>query len=111
MNIEIQLSNDELVLINTQLQKVYATSKGSIAMYNVIASICFGLADTFDKKTKNRIKKSSLFDSKKKTKITLKYHEAFALKFWLYGEEPSITNEYQKTLINKQIANLDQKLT
>lgn len=111
MKIEITLSSDELVCINNQLQKAYGRTFQQVALYNVVHSIVLELADSFDTKTKTRIKKANIFDSRKKTKITLKYHEAWALKIYLHSEVPTIDNEYQRSLLNKQIANLDQKLT
>ena len=111
MKIEITLTSDELVCINNQLQKAYGRSFQQVALYNVVHSIALEMADKFDTKTKSRIKKANIFDSRKKTKIALKYHEAWALKIYLHSEVPTVDNEYQRSLLNKQIANLDQKLT
>lgn len=110
MKIEINLSNDELVCINNQMQESYARRYGGVEVYDVIHSIAQDLADKFDTKTKSRIKKANIFDARKKTKITLKYHEAWALKAYLAASLPRINNDYQYNLLQKQINHLDQKM-
>ena len=110
MKIELKLSNDELICINNQLQNAYGRRFLEITLYNVIHSITLDLADKFDTKTKTRIKKANIFDANKKTKITLKYYEAWALKVYLHESIQSIDNAYQRNILQKQINHLDQKL-
>ena len=110
MKIELKLSTDELVCINNQLQQSYGRRYDSVEIYNVVHSIAQDLADRFDSKTKSIIKKANLFEAKKKTKISLKYYEAWALKAYLTASIVSIENDYQRTLSQKQINNLDQQL-
>lgn len=110
MKIELKLSSDELVCINNQLQKAYGRGFLQVDLYNVVHSIVLEVADSFDTKTKTRIKKANIFDSRKKTKISLKYHEAWAIKIYLQSEVQEINNDYQRTLLNKQIGIIDQQL-
>jgi len=110
MKIELQLTNDQLMAINNQLQKVYEMPVSTDQRENVYKSIAFDLADKFDKKCKNLIKKASLFSQKKKIKISLKFHEAWALQAVLMELIIYMDNEYQKTLIQKTINALDEKL-
>jgi len=110
MKIELKLSNDELMCINNQLQNAYARRFLEVKLYNVIHSITLELADKFDTKTKTRIKKANIFDLKKKTKITLKYYEAWGLKVYLNESLQSVENIYQRNILQKQINHLDQKL-
>lgn len=111
MKIELKLSTDELVCINNQLLQSYGRRYDSVEIYNVIHSIIVqDLADRFDSKMKSIIKKVNLFEAKKKTKISLKYYEAWALKAYLTASIASVDNDYQRTLLQKQINNLDQQL-
>ena len=110
MKIELKLTNDELICINNQLQEAYGRRFGTLAMYNVVHSISLDLADKFDAKAKSLIKKANIFSVKRNTKITLKYHEAWALKIFLNEAIQRIDNDYYRTLVQKTINILDQKL-
>ena len=110
MKIEIKLSRDELELFNYLLQQSYGRRFQSVRLYNIVHSLSLDLADSFDKKFKTRIKKVNLFDGKKKTKITLKYHEAWALKIYLSNELETTTGDWDRNALLKHIMNLDQQL-
>lgn len=109
MKVEIKFSNDTLMAINAQLQEIYNLPVSTIKRENVYKSIGVDLADKFDKKCKTLIKKASLFDQKKRFKMSLKFHEAWALQEILMELVSQVKNEYQKTLIEKTINTLDQK--
>lgn len=110
MKIELKLSKDELTLFNNLLQQAYARRFESVHLYNVVHSISLDLADSFDKKFKTRLKKVNLFDGKKKTKITLKYHEAWALKLYLNNELAIAEDTWEHNALMKHVYNLDQQL-
>jgi len=110
MKIEININTDTLIALNSVLKQVYELPVSNDKRENVYKSIGFDLADKFDKKCKTRVKKADLFDSKKKTKFTLKYHEAWALEEILREITPFIQNPYQVILLNKVTDTLNQKL-
>lgn len=109
MKVELNFSLDTLMAVNKQLQKMYELPVSTVKRENVYKSIGFDLADKFDKKCKTLIKKTSLFDQKKRFKMSLKFHEAWALQEILMELVSDVNNSYQKALIEKTIHNLDQK--
>jgi hypothetical protein len=111
MKIEIHLSIDTLVATDQQLQKIYELPLSLKTTENVYKSIGFDLADAFNKKAKNQIKKANLFEKKSK-KMTLKYHEAWALEKILKDlqEHSPPANDYKKTLLRSLTDKLNQKL-
>ena len=113
MTIVIHLTKDELNLFRNLLNNAYGNSFQGVALYNVIHSISLDLAETFDKKFKTIIKKSNLFDFKKKIKFSFKYHEAWALKVFLNNEYEIINSacqDWERNVLLKHINNLDQQL-
>ena len=76
MKIELKLNNDSIIAVNELLSYIYDMERSNDKKVNVNLSIGYDLADKFDSKAKQLVKKATLFDTKKKHKITLKYHEA-----------------------------------
>ncbi len=111
MKIEIKISNDSILAVNELLQHIYTMQKSNDKKVNVYRSIGFDLADKFDTKAKQLIKKTTLFDLKKKHKITLKFHEAWALEIILRELFTYTDNHYKRFQINIVIDDLNQKLT
>mgnify|MGYP001207949675 CR=1 FL=1 len=109
MKIELQLSNDALVLANKVLQKVYELPVSNVEKENVYRSIAFDLADKFDKRVKKLIKNANLFE-KRTNKLSIKYHEAWALQQILLDAEIELQNPYQITLRQGIIDKLNPKL-
>lgn len=97
--------------INSVIKNVYELSVSNDQRENIYKSIGFDLADKFDSKTKALIRKANLFDTAKKIKITLKYHEAWALQMILMEVLPTISNTYQNTLITKVIHFIDERIS
>lgn len=109
MKIELNISTDALMAANKILKEIYNLPVSNDKRENVYKSIGFDLADKFDKKCKTQIKKANLFE-KKKIKLSLKYHEAWALEAIiqdLIGEV--IHNEYQKALLTNLTHIINQK--
>ncbi len=109
MKVELRLTADSIVAVNQLLQNIYeltATSKHE----KVYRSIGFELADKFDSKAKSLIKKTSLFDTKKKHKITLKFYEAWALEIILNNFKTLVSDHYSLFRVNLVIDDLNQKL-
>lgn len=112
MKIQLQLSNDTLIACNQLLQSVYNESTVLNVPGKVVKSICFDVADKIDSKCRTIIKKTSLFDQKKKHKLTLKYHEAWGLYEALRTLNAEVNNnEYKQSLVQNVINTIHQKLT
>ncbi len=109
MIIKIKLNNDTLIAVNSLLKKVYELPPSVDKRENIYKSIGYGLADKFEKKVKLIIRKASLFDQAKRTEMSLKFHESWALQEILTELKPTLENDYQKTLTQKLINILDQK--
>lgn len=109
MKIDLKLSNDMVMMIALQLRKIYEMPKSVNTHQNVYKSIGFDLSDKFDVKAKALVKKSGLFETKK-AKVTLKFHEAWALEKILIDLKPIIQNEFQQTMTQSVINYLNQKL-
>lgn len=110
MKIELKLSNDSLIAINHLLKWLYESENSQDKKEKVFKSIGYDLSDKFDAKAKSLVKKATLFDSKKKIKFSLKFHEAWALEQILIDLKPHNPNDYQRNLIQKTINDLNQKL-
>lgn len=111
MKIELNISNDTLLAANKILKEVYKLPISVVARENVYKSIGMDLADKFDTKCKSQIRKANLFDNKK-IKITLKYHEAWALESLIKDlvDEFIVNNMYQRNLLFQLTNTLNQKL-
>jgi chromosome condensin MukBEF complex kleisin-like MukF subunit len=110
MKIEVKITNDGLMSISALLMLLYGKKVTTNGQEKVLLSIGYDLADKFDSKAKQLVKKSSLFDTKKRHKITLKYHEAWALEIILIEFLPFHSNEFSKNEVQKVINQLNQKL-
>ncbi|WP_306353689.1 hypothetical protein [Flavobacterium sp. '19STA2R22 D10 B1'] len=110
MKVELTLTNDSILAVNELLSHVYNMEKSNDKQENVYRSIGFELADKFDSKAKELIKKSSLFNVKKKYKFSLKYYEAWALEIILKELFSYTNNHYTRLQVNLIIDRLNQKL-
>lgn len=109
MKIELKISINALMAANKILKEIYNLPVSMDKRENVYKSIGFDLADKFDSKCKAQIKKANLFE-KKKVKVTLKYHEAWALEAIIQDLLDTVTNDYQKSLLTSLTHSLNQKL-
>lgn len=110
MKVELKISTDALVAANKILKEIYNLPVSTDKRENIYKSIGFDLADKFDKKCKTRIKKADLFDNKK-VKLTLAYHEAWALEAIIQDLlDQVIENGYQKSLLTSLTHTLNQKI-
>lgn len=109
MKVVLNLNKDALIAANQMLQQVYEMPVSMDQRENVYKSIGFDLADKLDKKVKTLIRKANLFD-KEKIKLSLKYHEAWALEAILLDRAPLIGNDYQKNLTQALIHTINQQL-
>lgn len=110
MKVEIKINNDTLIATNEILQRCYSLNKPVEVSARNTLSIAYDLADKFDSKCRQKIKKANLFDNSKKFKMTLKYHEATALHTMLIASSFFTENEYKATLISQLISQINQKI-
>ncbi len=111
MKIKTKINNDTLIALDKYLNQVYQILPVQ-GIGKVWISIGMDLADTFNKKVRTIQKQSSIFDVKKKHNISLKYHEAWALKELLITLLQYIKkeNDLHYVLLQKLFSELDQKL-
>ncbi|MGC1471521.1 MAG: hypothetical protein WA775_02920 [Psychroserpens sp.] len=109
MKVEINISNDTLVALNKQTQRVYELPIINNKEHKVVLSISYGIAEKFQKKYSSRVQNQSLFDTKKRIKMSLRFHEAWALQILLETVVDGMDNLYHKSLISALINQLDQK--
>lgn len=110
MKVELKINFDTLLAVSSLVNKIYELPATFDERTNVYFSIGCDVADRFDSKTKGQLKKQNLFDHKKLHKITLKFHEAWALQAILMDLISTVTSPYQKGLIQKVINIIDQKI-
>ena len=109
MKTEIKLTADAIITLDRFLQRVYesvVTSKES----RITLSIAFDVAEKVGTKARGLIKKQSLFDTKKKHKISFKYHEAWALEQIIRSMPEPFNNVYQNSMLTNIANIINQKL-
>lgn len=79
MKVETKLTADQIFAVAKLLEQVYETYPSANPDQKLTRSISFDLADKFTAKQRSVYKSNSLFDAKKRYKMTFKYHEAFTL--------------------------------
>lgn len=110
MKIDLKLSNDQIMATSKLLEhledrKAFVNSSEKLAY-----SIAIEVYGVFQNKKKNLIKKANLFDAKTKTKITLKYYEAFGLSAFIDTLIHTVNNDYFRTILQKMNDEIKQKL-
>lgn len=110
MKIELKLTTDALLACNKLLHNVYETSAQTSKESRITLSIAYDVAEKIGTKARNVIKKQSLFDCKKKHKITFKYHEAWALEQIIRNMIDTFNNVYQSSLLINIADTINQKL-
>jgi hypothetical protein len=109
MKIELKLTADQVFAVAKLMQQVYEF-KPTETQQKLMRSIAIDVADKYTNKQVAIYSKQSLFDVKKLYKISLKFHEAYALCSVLKLFIHSVNDVYSNTILNKIIAILDQKL-
>ncbi len=109
MNIELKLAPDQVFAVAKLLEQVYETNPTDINQ-KVMRSIAMDVADKYTKKQHAIYSKQSLFDAKKKHKMSLKFHEAFALHSVIELLLFKVTDIYINSILQSLLATLNQKL-
>ena len=110
MVIELKITNDQLMVVNQMLQQLYMISPKASGEGKVWLSIGLELADSFDTKAKKLIKSQTIFDVKKKKKVSLKYYQAYALERLLDIMIHQLRNPYEINCAQIVMAQLNHKI-
>ena len=109
MKIEIRLSPETIITIGATLQSVYNTTAHT-RRHRSTLSIAREVASKLDSKVASLKSKMTLFDAKKKIKISLKFYEADMLELILIDQIKDVADDYIKLQIQTTIDLLNQKL-
>ena len=110
MIVELKFNIDALHLLSSILGSVYKREPTTDYLPKEIISICYDLADKFEKKYKTQQKKPTLFDTKKKYKVSLKYHEGWALLKVVNYSLPLTDTPFHRAVLTKIQLQLDPKI-
>ena len=109
MKVDIKLTTESILVISATLQAVY-NSKSFTRKEKSTLSIARDVAAKLDTKAAAVRSKMDLFDSSKKVKLSLKFHEADMLELLLIQQMSTIEEPYVR-LLHQQVVNLlNQKL-
>lgn len=109
MKVQLNIKPDTLIAVYKLLQHVYDLDNSQTRLQKVYSSIGFELAEKFEKLYKSKIKNRDLFNHKKNIKLTLKYHQAWAMQNLLTDLIMLSENKYHQNHIQNTINQLDQK--
>lgn len=108
--IKINFTNDMAFSVNSILQNIYNPTYTLGTNEKLVRSIGFELAEKFNKATDKLQKKANFFEVKKKTNITLKYFEAWALHQILIDLISLSNNDYEKLQVQKTLNILNSEI-
>ena len=109
MKIDLKLNPETALIIAATIEAVYNT-KAYTRRHKSTLSIAIDVAAKLDGKAVHIKAKANLFDSKKKIKISLKFHEADMLELLLIQQLEGVQDTYIRQEIQKTINDLNQKL-
>lgn len=109
MKIEIELTKNSIQAISEVLQRIYTLPVSVDKTEKVYRSIGYELADKFESKSKQVAKKGAQ-PEKKVYRITLKFHEAWALEAIMISLMDTESCTYTRFKMGVLIDNLNQKL-
>jgi hypothetical protein len=114
MKVELKLMADDLAYLDFLLAPLAAITAAQFRhrkpAQRLLLSIIIDVADKFGGKYQNLSRKPTLFDAKKKHKVTIKYHEAHALHAFLADAIGSETDIYKKNIARKIHGFIDPQL-
>lgn len=111
MKIELKLTADEIMYCENKTNLTLAMSPTDVGRDKwPTMSIMLDVCDKVTAKAKQLNRKQELFDSKKKHKITFKFHEAYTLHDYMEAFTENETDPYRQNLARKILAQLNQKL-
>jgi hypothetical protein len=111
MKIELKLTADEIIYCESKTNLTLGMCPNDVGRDKWPAmSIMLDVGDKVMSKAKQLNRKQSLFDSKKKHKISFKFHEAHTLHDYLSAFTEKETDPYKQNLARNIITQLNQKL-
>jgi hypothetical protein len=111
MKVELKLTADAINAAARLLEQVYDLPPATLGQSEkVIRSIAYDVAETMLSKQKTIRKKQTLFDAKKKHKVSFKFHEAFALYNILNELFHTVSDDYNRAILGKLIGEVHQKI-
>jgi uncharacterized protein YfcZ (UPF0381/DUF406 family) len=109
MKVEIRLAPETIIIISATLQSVY-NSKAHTRKHKSTLSIAIEVAAKLESKVSDLKQKMTLFDAKKKIKVSFKFYEADMLELLLIDQMEHIEEPYIRQQIQTTIDLLNQKL-
>lgn len=110
MKIDLKLPPRTFIAIATALQPIYDVVTPQTRKERTALSIAFDVVEKIEKTTKSISKQPTLFDDKKKLKISFKQHEADMLEIILVEQIRFVEDPYMRNQIQSTINLLNQKL-
>jgi len=108
MKIELKLNTDAIIVLSQKLAGVYIANPNTTPE-KVMKCVLMDVFDKVSAKAKDLQRKQSLFDSRKKVTLSLKFHQAYYLYEFIKDIEMFET-DFQAAQIQKIFNLLDQKL-
>lgn len=111
MKVTLKLKPSEVFSIQEILKGAFETPVNFYSLNSeekLKHSIGTSLYDTFTRKTMSIKSKMDLITSSKSTQLTLKHHEAWALKFFLREHISLLATKFEKLGVQKIISLLDR---
>lgn len=109
MKVQLNIKPDTLITAHKLLQHVYDLGATVSKQEKAYRSIGYDLAEKFEKLYKKKITSRDLFNTKKAIKVSIKFHEAWALELLLIDLIALAANSYQKHHIQTLIDQLNHK--
>ncbi|KIA86603.1 hypothetical protein [Flavobacterium sp. AED] len=111
MKIELKLTTDEINYLEGKCFLIQAMDFRNLDQQSKKTyTIMIDVLDKVTAKAKSINRRLDLFDQKKKSKITLKYHEAYILEAFIQGFFKAETDPYKINIARIIISQLNQKL-
>ena len=111
MKIDLKLTADEIIYLDSKTALTMSIAPKELPKEKRTAySIMLDVADQLAAKAKKLKRSNTLFDAKKKHKITLKWHEAETLEQYIDAFSSYQDDDYSLNLARKIIAQINQKL-
>src|SRR5690554_965089 len=108
MKTELKLNTDAIIVLSKLLSGVYL-GQPLTTLERVSKCVLMDVFDKVSAKAKDLQRKQSLFDSRKKVTLSLKFHQAYYLYEFIKDVE-MFENDFQAAQIQKIFNLLDQKL-
>jgi len=110
MKIELNLTPAQLAYLGMRFDSFCEQNKPKFNVLNRRSKATFTIAQDVADKLHTKVRALSRGTPKKSSKITLKYHEAFSVHYFVMSDKDNQTDNYLKTLALNIFIQLDPKL-